>query len=160
MILRFIIAREWKLDSICKEIYSHLEWREINIPLPILNPQTLNCLKAGALYIHGRCKDLTPILVANMGVVGRLFEKDQICAESFVQLHNLLANYITANMLVPGQVDRWIVLGDASQFSLLKLPIGIFKQANREMTNNYLENSHKFLVVNMTWFQSSLLKTF
>ena len=63
-------------------------------------------------------------------------------------------------MLVPGQVDRWIVLGDASQFSLLKLPIGIFKQANREMTNNYLENSHKFLVVNMTWFQSSLLKTF
>ena len=74
LILRFIIAREWKLDSICKEIYSHLEWREINIPLPILNPQTLNCLKAGALYIHGRCKDLTPILVANMGVVGRLFE--------------------------------------------------------------------------------------
>ena len=63
-------------------------------------------------------------------------------------------------MLVPGQVDRWIILADSGQFSLLKLPISIFKQANREMSNNYLENSHKFLVVNMTWFQSSLAKTF
>lgn len=150
--MRYLIGREWKLDLICKDIYAHLEWRETNIPLPVLHSQTLKCLKRGVLYVHGRSKDLSPILVCNLGALGPLLDEDEVCAESFVQLHNLCTGYIEANMLVPGQVDRWIILLDANQFSLMKLPINMFKQANREMSNNFNECSQKFFIVNLTWF--------
>lgn len=37
LILRFIIAREWRFNDIIKDIKSHLEWRQINRPMAILN---------------------------------------------------------------------------------------------------------------------------
>lgn len=112
------------------------------------------------MYIHGRCKDLTPLLVCNMAAVGELMDADDICAESFCNMHNFLAGYMEKNMLVPGQVDRWVFVVDASQFSLLRLPVSIFRQAARELSNNFLEFGQKFFIVNLTWFQSTLINTF
>ena len=113
-ILRFIIAREYRFDDIIKDMRSHLEWRQTNRPMPILNEQSLQLLKRGALYVHGRCKDLGPLLICNMGVVGQMMEEGNMCCESFCNLHNFLAGYMQKNMLVPGQVDRWITIVDAS----------------------------------------------
>ena len=79
------------------------------------------------MYIHGRTKDLSPILTVNMGAVGAMMEEDDICAESFCNLHNFLSGYLINNMMVPGQVDRWTIVVDASQFSILQLPVNIFR---------------------------------
>lgn len=91
------------------------------------------------MYLHGRCKDLSPIIVANMAVIGRMIEEEDLCAESFCNLHSFITGYMMMNMLVPGQVDRWVIIIDNSQFSLLNMPIGMFRQAARDMSNNFLE---------------------
>ena len=70
--------------------------------MPILNEQSLRLLKRGVLYIHGRCKDLTPVLICNMAAIGEAMDEDDICAESFSNLHHFMANYMATNMLVPG----------------------------------------------------------
>ena len=62
-----------------------------------------------------------------MGAVGAMMEEDDICAESFCNLHNFLSSYLINNMMVPGQVDRWTIVVDASQFSILQLPVRIFR---------------------------------
>lgn len=65
-LLRFILCRNFDMPRIVNEIKNHLEWRQTNIPLPRLTDATLNLLNKGILYIHGRCKDFTPIIVIDM----------------------------------------------------------------------------------------------
>lgn len=62
-ILRFLTARFFDLKKVVKELRSHLEWRQIYYPLPLLTKEGLNLLNSGFMYIHGRTKDLSPILV-------------------------------------------------------------------------------------------------
>ena len=83
MILRFIIAREWNMENIVKDIYRHLEWRQTNIPMPLLESRTIRLLKRGVLYIHGRAKDLSPILIINFKAIGEAMDDDDIDPDSF-----------------------------------------------------------------------------
>ena len=101
-ILRFIIAREYRFNDIIKDLRSHLEWRQINQPMCILNEQGLRLLKKGVMYIHGRCKDQTPLVVANMAMMGEMMDQEDISAEGFANMHHFLAGYMLKNMLVPG----------------------------------------------------------
>ena len=126
-ILRFIIAREYRLDDIVNDLKSHLEWRQINQPMAVLNEQSLRLLKKGVMYVHGRCKDLTPILVINLAAIGEMMEQDDLCSESYCNLHNFVIGYCEKNMIVPGMVDRWILLIDCSQFGITQFPISMFK---------------------------------
>lgn len=72
MILRYLCARQFDLKRVVKEIKINLEFRQSNIPLPILTDKTLNLLNKGMLYIHGRTKDLSPILVLDLCLLTEL----------------------------------------------------------------------------------------
>ena len=65
MILRFIVAREWNLDLIVECLTTHLEWRQTNIPLPLMESRTMRMMKRGCIYVHGRAKDMSPLLHIN-----------------------------------------------------------------------------------------------
>jgi hypothetical protein len=62
------------------------------------------------MYIHGRCKDQSPILIVNFGVLQDLLQKGIIDSANFCSLHNFFGLYMQYNMLVPGQVEKWINL--------------------------------------------------
>lgn len=70
----------------------------------------------------------------------------------------MTSGYMIANMLVPGQVERWISLADTSGFSLARLPVGIFKEAHGELAANFLEASQKSITVNLTYMQYGIAK--
>ena len=106
-LLRFAVGRRFDMDQ---DTADHLAWRQQNIPLPILNCKALATMNAGVLYIHGRTKDLSPIVVLDIKHLAALLERGEIDAESFCMLHNFVANYVLANMLTPGQVHKWLVL--------------------------------------------------
>ena len=137
-----------------------MEWRQINFPIPILNEQSLRLLKKGAIYCHGRAKDLSPILHINVNKIGQMMDAGDMSHEAFINLHNFVTGYINQNMFVPGQVDRWLTIGDLAQFSIMRVPVNIFRSANRELSNNFLENSQKTFCLNMTWFSSAMINTF
>lgn len=44
-----------------------MEWRQTNVPLPLLTDRTLKLLSMGILYLHGRCMDGTPLLYLDIG---------------------------------------------------------------------------------------------
>lgn len=62
-ILRFVNGRDYDLNAIINDLYYHLEWRQTNVPMPLLNDTTLYLLNTGLFYIHGRTMDFSPILV-------------------------------------------------------------------------------------------------
>jgi hypothetical protein len=75
-----------------------------------LNEKALNVLRNGIMYIHGRTKDLHPIIVLDIKNLGALIEQDKIDVEAFGMMHNFLQNYIALNMHVPGQIEKNLII--------------------------------------------------
>ena len=136
----------------CEDLYLHLEWRQTNSPMAILNDKSLRILNLGLLYIHGRCKDGSPIVIFDMGrLVGVLKDKTNKLEEGVLgQVYNFMCGYIQRNMLVKGQVEKWMVVININKFSLSDLPMGQFKALNEEFRNNYIDSVNKNVIVNMT----------
>ena len=98
------------MSRIIPDLKYYLQWRQTNVPLPLLTDQTLNIMNKGLLYIHGRCKDYTPILVMDFVLLGEMIDNHEITAAAFCSLHNFVARYIINNMFIPGQIEKWITI--------------------------------------------------
>ena len=83
--------------------------------------------------------DLQPILVLDFGKLKYLLDRKEIDAQLFCSLHNFYARYIINNMLIPGQVEKWITIANINQFPIKDLPIKLFKESARELSCNYID---------------------
>lgn len=120
------------------------------MPLPLLTDRTLKLLGTGLIYLHGRCKDGTPLMFVDVVKLQDMLKDDMICEHSFGSLHNFFAGYINRNMLVPGQVEKWIIILNINHFSVKKLPVKMFKAAAKELSSNWMQNTKRTVVVNLT----------
>lgn len=66
MLLRFLTARDFNVKVAGELLVYQLEWRQTNVPLPYLQDKTLNLLKKGIIYLHGRCMDGSPIMFLDL----------------------------------------------------------------------------------------------
>ena len=73
-ILRFLVARYFDLKKVIPELKAHLEWRQVYYPLPMLSKEGLNLLNSGFLYVHGRTKDMSPMLIMDWKNLGALIK--------------------------------------------------------------------------------------
>ena len=87
-----------------------------------------------------------------------MLKNDLICEHSFGSLHNFYAGYINRNMLVPGQVEKWIIILNINQFSVKKMPVKMFKATAKELSSNWMQNTKRTVVVNMTSMQTTFAK--
>ena len=90
------------MNVIIPNLAYHLEWRKTNIPRPRFVDSTLNLLNSGILYLHGRCKDNSAIMVLDFIKLGAMIKSKEIDGHKFCGLQNHFARYIESNMTVPG----------------------------------------------------------
>lgn len=102
LLMRMISASYFDVDVTMGYLRYHLEWRQTNVPMPVLTDRTVYLLNQGFLYIHGRAKDMSPILLFDIIKLQTLLDNQLIDPPTFCQLHAFCANYITHNMLLPG----------------------------------------------------------
>ena len=50
---------------------------------------------------------------------------------------------------------KWIVIMNINQFSVSKLPLKMFKEAAKELSTNWMENTKKQVIVNLTFMQNA-----
>lgn len=150
-ILRLCVARHYVVDDVVPDLLYHMQWRQTNVPMPRLTNATLHLLNQGIIYIHGRTRALAPILVIDFGKLKTLLERKEINPGTFCSVHNFVARYMLANMMVFGQVDKWVVIANINQFPIKSLPVQFFKDCARELTANFIDLSSKQIVVNLTW---------
>ena len=67
-----------------------------------------------------------------------MLKNKEICELSFGSLHNFYAGYINRNMLIPGQVEKWLIILNINHFSIKKIPVKLFKSTSKEMTSNWM----------------------
>ena len=139
------------MEDICKSILWTLEWRQNFYPFARMSDPLLSLLKHGLFYIHGRTKNYCPIMIINFTKLGQLLKSKELNNFNFCSLHNFYAMYMEKNMLIPGQIEKWIVINNLGKFPLKEMPIGMFKASNKDLAGNFIDRSSKQIIVNMTW---------
>ena len=57
-------------------------------------------------------------------------------------------------------MEKWLIILNINHFSIKKLPVKMFKATARELSSNWMQNTKRTVVVNLTSMQSTLAKFF
>lgn len=66
LLLRYLTARNFNVKQASELLLYQLEWRQTNVPIPLLTDKTLKLLSMGIIYLHGRCMDGTPLMFVDV----------------------------------------------------------------------------------------------
>ena len=132
-ILKFLVSRTFDFKKVIPDMKYHLEWRQTNIPRVRLNDRLVNILNKGLMYIHGRSKDYSPIVITSYRNLGEMLSKKEIVPTDYCMLANFVTTYVTQNMMIPGQVEKVMSITDLNNFSLKDMPVGMFKDCAKEL---------------------------
>lgn len=109
--LRFLYAAKWDLQLAVRNIETHLEWRKNRLRKVYPDEPPLQVMNSGGLYIHGRDHCFRPLLIIRPSLLCP-FPLDQVLSAS-----SYLLEFLLQHMLLPGQVENWVLLIDMSDCS-------------------------------------------
>jgi hypothetical protein len=64
------------------------------MPRPILTNRTVGVLNKGLLYIHGRCMDMTPIVILDFIKLEEMIDSGEIDPPTYCNLFNFVGTYV------------------------------------------------------------------
>jgi hypothetical protein len=117
--LRFLHATMFKVDRSIRILVSHFEWRKSYFPFSI-TPKAVELLNSGFIYVHGRDSQYRPIMVIDAKFYVENMNK--YTYEDFLCCVIYFIEYIINNLLIPGQVENWIILTNVNGVSIFSIP--------------------------------------
>jgi hypothetical protein len=144
--LRFLQTLDFDFNKTCETLKDHIQWRSIHLPAK-LNDRILEILNCGFCYMHGRDSHFRPISIFRPRVYLNL--KNNYTNEEWLQATVYFTEYIINNMLIPGQIEGWLLIVEMKDVSLLQIPrdlINIFKI----LQTNYKCRLNKIYLLNMS----------
>ncbi|KAL4493052.1 hypothetical protein ABPG72_003137 [Tetrahymena utriculariae] len=141
--LRFLYANQFKYEKTLKTMETHQEWRSQALP-PKFTEDIKQFLETGAFYVHGRDNRFRPILVINVKRLNFKNIKIELILDSMTYFFEFIIN----NMMLPGQIENWVVILDLGNIGLSSLPISGLKQIMGYLSSNYRSRMFATYVVN------------
>jgi hypothetical protein len=90
-------------------------------------------LQSGAFYVHGRDHRFRPMLIVNLG----RFDLKRLPIEEYCHLICFTLDYVLTNMMLPGQVENWIVITDLCNMGITQIPKSEFKIICKVLQDNF-----------------------
>jgi len=112
-------------------------------------------LNLGFLYVYGRDCHFRPIIVCQPAVCLKYlkyFEEKEI-----INAGILLFQFIVNNMLIPGQIENWIMILNFEGSSLLNMP-NVVKKVINTLSENFLSRLYKCYVYGMSFIINLMFK--
>ncbi len=106
------------------------------------------------MYVHGRDCRFRPIIVLKCDIIQQL----SLTADDMKALVTYFLDYVIRHMLLPGQVENWIVITDLNGLGIMSLPYGVLKEVFAFMQNNFRGRLYKAIVLNAPWTFSAAWK--
>jgi hypothetical protein len=134
-LLRVILGCKFDLKKSLDALISSIEWRShyLKQSFHSLLPVCKDLLNSGCIYFHGRDCRFRPILVFN---IARL-DLSAYSIDSYCALLCFLLEYAVQKLLIPGQVENWVVLTDLNSQGLRKLPVSEAKRIIKLLQENF-----------------------
>jgi len=141
--LKFIIACYFDINKAIKSIQEYLTWYNETFPITF-DQDILDILNSGIIYAHGRDNRFRPILIFNCY---KLDTKTMDIDKLLLAMAYFL-DYVMKNLLLPGQVERWIFINDLKGLGITSLPFGVLKRVMGYLQNNFRSRLHKMYIMN------------
>jgi hypothetical protein len=154
--LRFVYATECNIKKSCERLIKYLQWQNKMFPMYITpGDKIFKLLNLGYLYVFGRDHQFRPIIICQPYIYQKN-AKDYI-AEDLINASAFLFQYIVNNMLIPGQIENWIMILNFEGTSPLNMPDAV-KQLIKTLSENFLSRLYKCFVVGMSFILNFLFK--
>jgi hypothetical protein len=121
--MRLLQASEYDIKKTYTTISENIQWLN-SIPKSI-NIKIISLLNSGFMYVYGRDHHFRPIIIVSIKMVKNVISQKY----SFEEINDsivYLMNYIIKYILIPGQIENWIVFVDFEDVGISD--IGDFKK--------------------------------
>ena len=134
----------------------YINWFETTFPM-IITPRdkSWELLNNGFLYIYGRDHQFRPIMVCQPYILQQ--KLDYFSNSDIVNVCLFVCQFAVNNLLIPGQIENWIMFFNLKGTSLLSLPEPI-KQLVQELSDNFNFRLYKCYVLGMSLIMRILYK--
>ena len=134
----------------------YINWFETTFPM-IITPKdkSWELLNNGFLYIYGRDHQFRPIMVCQPYLLQK--KMDYFSNSDIVNVCLFVCQFAVNNLLIPGQIENWIMFFNLKGTSLLSLPEPI-KQLVQELSDNFNFRLYKCYVLGMSLIMRILYK--
>ena len=137
-------------------IIDYLDWWDNTFPMEIKpNDHCMELLNNGFLYIYGRDHQYKPIIICQPYILQA--KLDYFTNEDIMKASIFLCQFAVNNMLIPGQIENWVMFFNLDGTSLLSLPEPI-KNLVQELSDNFSFRLYKCYVKGMSFLMRILYK--
>ena len=134
----------------------YINWFETTFPMMISpRDKSWELLNNGFLYIYGRDHQFRPIMVCQPYILQN--KMDYFSNSDVVNVCLFVCQFAVNNLLIPGQIENWIMFFNLKGTSLLSLPEPI-KQLVQELSDNFNFRLYKCYVLGMSLIMRILYK--
>ena len=154
--LRFIHATECNIKKSYERMIKYIDWYHNMFPMNIQpGDKIYQLLNLGFLYVYGRDCHFRPIVICQPAMC-------QKCLQSFeekeiIDASVFLFQFIVNNMLIPGQIENWVMILNFEGSSPLNLP-DVIKKLIKTVSDNFLSRLYKCYVYGMSLFVNFMFK--
>jgi hypothetical protein len=134
----------------------YIKWWQKTFPMNIVpKDKSWELLNNGFLYIYGRDHRFRPIMVCQPYILQN--KLDYFSNSDVVKVCLFVCQYAVNNLLIPGQIENWIMFFNLKGTSLLSLPEPI-KLLVKELSDNFNFRLYKCYVLGMSLIMRILYK--
>ena len=127
--LAYIYSVECKLDKAYKRMIDYFKWYKGFFPLNIQpGDKCSKVLNSGFLYIFGRDHQFRPLLICQPYILQKCL--DLYSDTDIINASIFICQYMVKYMLIPGQIENWIMIVNMEDTSVLKIPDSVKKLIN------------------------------
>ncbi len=122
-LLRYIYAAGFKVHQAASLLHQAVDWRSkvFQTDYRHLYASLRSVLCSGFIYIHGRDHAYRPCIVMDYAKMSLR----NAPLEHYLMAMAFTLEYVTRNMLIPGQVETWVVVTDLGRKEVEKLATSV-----------------------------------
>lgn len=134
-LLRVLLGCKFNFSKAFEALRSSILWRSQYLQNSYFSLYTFckDLLNSGSIYFHGRDHRFRPLLVINIS----RFNFSENSTDSYCNLLCFLLEFAIKKLMMPGQVENWIVITDLCNKGLTSLPISDMKRIIKTLQDNF-----------------------
>ena len=154
--LAYIYSTECKLDKAYKRMIDYFKWYYTNFPMNIQpGDKSLQLLNTGFCYVYGRDHQFRPIIICQPYIVQK-YEKDY-SETDILNASIFICQYMSNYMLIPGQIENWIMVINLEKTSLFSFPEPM-RKVIKSLSDYFIARLYKSYILGMNAFLRIVFK--
>jgi hypothetical protein len=145
--LSYIYSTECNIEKAYKRLIDYFKWYNDHFPMNIQpEDKSIKLLNTGFTYIHGRDHQFRPIIICQPYILQK-YEKEY-SESDVVNASIFICQYMVNYMLIPGQIENWIMFINLGKTSLLSMPDSI-KKLIKALSDYFIARLYKSYILGM-----------